>query len=118
MLFGKIYKTDPYNADTDGDGISDFDEVGGAPIAKVVEFFQSEYSCVLCNVNTNPTTVDTDEDGYTDDIDPEPYDKTMIKDFGTDSYLSDVLLEAQNNTSLYDYSISTLYNLICVGISF
>ena len=105
---GKIYKTDPYNADTDGDGISDFDEVGGAPIAKVVEFFQSEYSCVLCNVNTNPTTVDTDEDGYTDDIDPEPYDKTMIKDFGTDSYLSDVLLEAQNNTSLYDYSISTL----------
>ena len=105
---GQVYRTDPNKADTDDDGISDFDEVGGAPIAKVVDFFQSEYSCVLCNVNTNPITVDTDGDGYTDDIDPEPYDKTIIKDFGSYSYLSNVLLEAQNNTSLYDYSIPTL----------
>lgn len=105
---GQVYRTDPNKADTDDDGISDFDEVGGAPIAKVVDFFQSEYSCVLCNVNTNPTSVDTDGDTYTDDVDPEPYDYTMIKDFGSYSYLSNVLLEAQNNTSLYDYSIPTL----------
>ena len=105
---GQDYRTDPNKADTDDDGISDFDEVGGAPIAKVVDFFQSEYSCVLCNVNTNPTSVDTDGDTYTDDVDPEPYDYTMIKDFGSYSYLSNVLLEAQNNTSLYDYSIPTL----------
>ena len=91
---GQIYKTDPNKADTDGDGISDFDEVGGAPIAKVVDFFQSEYSCVLCNVNTNPTSVDTDGDTYTDDVDPEPYDYTMIKDFGSDGYIADIEYQA------------------------
>jgi Mg-chelatase subunit ChlD len=91
---GQVYRTDPNKADTDGDGISDFDEVGGAPIAKVVNFFQSEYSCVLCNVNTNPTSVDTDGDTYTDDVDPEPYDYTMIKDFGSDGYIADIEYQA------------------------
>ena len=91
---GQVYRTDPNKADTDGDGISDFDEVGGAPIAKVVDFFQSEYSCVLCNVNTNPITVDTDGDGYTDDIDPEPYDKTIIKEFGSDDYIQSIYSRA------------------------
>ncbi len=91
---GQVYRTDPNKADTDDDGISDFDEVGGAPIAKVVDFFQSEYSCVLCNVNTNPTSVDTDGDTYTDDVDPEPYDYTMIKDFGSDGYIADIEYQA------------------------
>lgn len=73
---GQVIYTNPYNADKDGDGISDFDEVGGAPIANTVNFFQPKYSCVLCNVNTDPTKVDTDEDGYTDNIIPS---RTIIQ---------------------------------------
>ena len=48
----KIFETDPYNADTDGDGLSDYAE--------------------MMQLDTDPTMVDTDENGIEDgDEDPD-----------------------------------------------
>ncbi|MDE6679021.1 MAG: VWA domain-containing protein, partial [Ruminococcus sp.] len=93
---GQIIYTDPNNADTDNDGISDFNELNAGPICNLVKFQGSEYSCVMCNANTNPVEVDSDNDGYTDDIDPEPNDKTTIKLFGTQEYFDEVEKETRN----------------------
>ena len=53
--------------------MGDFDEVGCAPIAEVVKFAQSEYSCVLFKSISNPWEHDSDGDYYTDDIDMFKY---------------------------------------------
>lgn len=50
------FKTDPLVADTDGDGLTDFEEVG--PIG----------------TGTDPTKTDTDDDGLTDNVDAFPLD--------------------------------------------
>ncbi len=111
---GQIIKTDPNEADSDNDGVSDFDEIGCAPIAEVVKFATSEYSCVLCHAKTNPTAVDTDRDGYTDDIDPEPYDFTAIKDFGSDDYINNIesviTIPIDYHTSEWPYFSVVKYN--------
>ena len=105
---GKVIKTDPNKADTDGDGLSDGVEIGKIPSVKNLKFFNKSYSCVLCNPNSSPISSDYDGDGFNDDIDPEPYDKTFIKDFGSTAYIENVKWEAENEASiLYDYSIST-----------
>ena len=87
---GKVIKTDPNNADTDGDGISDGIEIGLIAVAKELTYFGKNYSCVLCNPNSDPLSSDYDGDGFADDVDPDPFTYIKIKDFGTDSYISDI----------------------------
>lgn len=79
---GQIIKTDPNEADSDNDGVSDFDEIGCAPIAEVVKFAKSEYSCVLFKSKSNPWASDSDGDYYPDNIDKHKniWDKSSIKD--------------------------------------
>ena len=79
---GQIIKTDPNEADSDNDGVSDFDEIGCAPIAEVVKFAQSEYSCVLFKSKSNPWEPDSDGDYYPDSTDDKPnkWKRTLIYD--------------------------------------
>lgn len=67
---GQIIKTDPNKADSDNDSVSDFDEIGCAPVNEVVKFAKSEYSCVLFKSKSNPLELDSDGDGISD------YDET------------------------------------------
>ena len=69
---GQIIKTDPNKADSDNDGVSDFDEIGCAPISEVVKFAKSEYSCVLFKSKSNPLELDSDGDGF-----PDKYVETL-----------------------------------------
>lgn len=56
--------TDPFNSDTDGDGVSDFDEVRGFPI----QLFDTDTVVIF---TTNPNRADTDGDGASDGIERE-----------------------------------------------
>lgn len=88
---GNIYYTNPYVADSDGDGINDFEEMG-------------TFSNVF-HSRSNPNLVDSDNDGYNDLEDPELFTKTKIKNFGTDKYFDEVESEAYNqNSILFEYS--------------
>lgn len=72
---GQIIRTDPTKADTDGDGLSDFQETGimlelgdcyiGAGINVSRKFFY---------MKSDPTKVDTDEDGIPDSQDEQAWD--------------------------------------------
>ncbi len=44
---GQIVYTDPKKKDTDGDGIGDFDAMGGRPITETFTFDGNTYSCTL-----------------------------------------------------------------------
>lgn len=70
---GKVVCTDPYNADTDGDGVSDYDELGGMPQDKEIAI-GSELVPVFANWNykSNPLLKDTDGDGVDDLHDEHP----------------------------------------------
>lgn len=88
---GNIYYTNPYVADSDGDGINDFEEMG-------------TFSNVF-HSRSNPNLVDSDNDGYNDLEDPELFTKTKIKNFGTNGYFYEVEAEAYNrNQDLFNYS--------------
>lgn len=91
---GQKFFTNSSSADSDNDGISDLDEFGGTPIYKIVKFLQIEYSCVMCNMNSSPVEADIDDDGYMDDIDPEPNNFTIIKDFGSANYINDIEIKS------------------------
>lgn len=58
--FGHVYYTDPYNPDTDGDGLTDGEEVG------VLQTEANSYINYSYNVISDPTSIDTDDDGLTD----------------------------------------------------
>ncbi len=58
-----VYETDPNAADTDFDGLSDYDEIA---------------------IGTNPCLRDTDGDGIVDGSDPEPTKSTSLDDFDGD----------------------------------
>ena len=70
---GRYYKSDPANPDTDGDGLTDYQELGQAPTAFAMEFANGMYSCVLCHAVSDPNTTDTDGDGIMDAEDPDKY---------------------------------------------
>ena len=44
---GQIKRTDPHKADTDGDGVNDYDEVGGKPVVESFMVGGNVYSCTL-----------------------------------------------------------------------
>jgi cysteine-rich repeat protein len=66
-----VCPTDPNNPDTDGDGISDFDELSAAQfavLARYNDFFPSYHidGSTSKQYGTDPTKVDTDGDGLSD----------------------------------------------------
>lgn len=64
-----LFGTDDTKVDTDGDGISDYDEITG---------WTKGESTV--KIYTNPTDADTDGDGMNDKEDPEPTQRPMFTD--------------------------------------
>jgi hypothetical protein len=70
----RVY-TDPYSADTDGDGLSDGEEIG-----RFVEEGSLAGGCYL--LESDPTTVDSDGDGlsdYEETTEPVPYAVTASR---------------------------------------
>ncbi len=64
-----LFGTDDKKEDSDGDGLSDYDEING---------WTKGESTV--KIYTNPTDADTDGDGLNDKEDPEPTKRPMFKD--------------------------------------
>lgn len=65
---GEIIYTDPFNADTDGDGLKDEEEI--IPQFKFVDSSSiglTGFPCSICfNMVSDPTMGDSDEDGILD----------------------------------------------------
>ena len=64
-----LFGTDDTKVDTDGDGISDYDEITGWTKGKST-----------VKIYTNPTDADTDGDGMNDKEDPEPTQRPLFTD--------------------------------------
>ncbi len=58
---------------------------------------------------SNPCNVDTDGDGYDDDIDPEKFRRTFITPFGTNDYIQDITNYAKNKFN----SLNAFEKLLC-----
>lgn len=59
---GQVVTTNPYDVDTDGDGISDYEEIG-APSYEIISVGTINYSCTLFHYTSDPTK-DQRLDGY------------------------------------------------------
>lgn len=75
---GLIVCTDPQKADSDGDGVSDYDELG-MPVEQVVYFGGDVYTCTFYNSKSHPGKADSDGDGMNDDADDTPYIKNFVE---------------------------------------
>jgi len=64
-----LFGTDDKKVDSDGDGLSDYDEITGWTKGKS-----------KVKIYTDPTNDDTDDDGLNDKEDPEPTKRAMFKD--------------------------------------
>lgn len=73
VITGEIIKTDPYNYDTDGDGLSDGEEVGKLTFATFASTQIPFDSRPYYNMISYPDKKDSDNDGYDDDIDIDPF---------------------------------------------
>ena len=103
---GEIIYTDPLNADTDGDGLKDGEEI--IPQFKFVNSSSiglSGVSCGICfNMLSDPTIRDTDGDGLYDKEDPYPktfntyirYNRKTVTDYCDRYYMNP-------NTSSFAY---------------
>ncbi len=80
---GEIIYTDPLNADTDGDGLKDGEEI--IPQFKFVDSSSIGLpggSCGICfNMVSDPTMGDSDEDGISDIEDTAPFSKGIYGGF-------------------------------------
>jgi len=64
-----VYKTDPQNPDTDGDGLNDYDEVkvyGTDPLSPDTDFDMLKDGEEVHHYHTNPLIADTDKGGVSD----------------------------------------------------
>ncbi|MDE5780153.1 MAG: VWA domain-containing protein, partial [Lachnospiraceae bacterium] len=87
---GKIVYTDPNKADTDGDGVSDYDAMGGAPVIETYMLNGNTYSCTLNHSKIYGTlpedfifvdgTLNTDGQKYYGKMDYIPYSNNFIYD--------------------------------------
>ena len=85
-------RTDPRNPDTDGDSISDYDELSAEQLGSLAElndlflgyFLDSDGSAAF---GTNPLDCDTDNDFLTDDFELlDGFDVTVVADTGVSVY--------------------------------
>jgi uncharacterized protein YegL len=117
---GKIIKTDPKKADSDDDGVSDFDEIGCAPLTEVVKFAKSEYSCVLFKSKSDPVKQDSDMDYYPDGEDPKPkkfntteIDLSIIDD--SEMFSKKLVLRTKDTTHTITKSQREIMSTSCGG---
>ncbi|QBE48447.1 binary toxin-like calcium binding domain-containing protein [Leucobacter triazinivorans] len=78
---GSLYVTDPKNADTDGDGLSDAEEAG--------ELLSSQQEKAVYAGASDPTRVDSDEDGLSDYVEVRGWSTSREETFFTDPMNSD-----------------------------
>lgn len=78
MSNGHTITTDPENPDTDGDTVSDGDEVG-TPVTDIVKDGNNYYAHVLFNPMSSPSVEDEDGDYYPDFMDKNPYEWEPMK---------------------------------------
>lgn len=72
-----LYDCDPAKYDTDGDILKDGDEINPEPIKSNKTIYNKDGSIKTAKgyyfvMKSDPTTIDTDNDGYDDNIDPNP----------------------------------------------
>ena len=91
-----LFGTDDKKADSDGDGLSDYDEITG--------WTKGESTT---KIYTSPTNADTDGDGLNDKDDPEPNRREMFKDASlfllqvfADSLMADSALQSLDSAAL------------------
>lgn len=102
---GKVIYTDPSVQDTDGDGLTDYQEVGivynvdnryiGKNHVASIKYFQ---------LVSDPTLPDTDGDGLTDDVDDKPWLMDCIVIAKLDNKFGDIdyLQIVENDGTVYD----------------
>lgn len=73
LINGQIIHTDPNMADTDGDGLTDYEEIGIVYTDKlnIGSLYSFDVKYVL--MSSNPLMVDTDSDGKADPNDEKPW---------------------------------------------
>jgi uncharacterized protein (TIGR03034 family) len=73
LINGQIVRTNPNNPDTDGDGLTDYEETGVVYSSKIVigghDLGESKYVIM----RSHPLMVDTDKDGKNDPVDSKPW---------------------------------------------
>ena len=74
----RIY-TDPFNADTDGDNVSDGNEILPTYVYKLMKTGGTSTNWPIFYMKSNPTLKDTDGDWIEDDIDVNPMKKETIE---------------------------------------
>lgn len=107
---GQVVYTDATSVDTDGDGLTDFQEIGivfkvddryiGNFMTKEIKYFV---------MNSDPTQKDTDDDGITDDKDTSPWkaDSISINLSSNSGYVHTI-----TGTSANMHDVSETANLI------
>lgn len=87
---GQVVYCNPNCKDTDKDGISDYDELGGLPGTTKVYVGTDLYSCTIFHGKRNPVLEDTDGDGNPDILDKTPTvaDRITIAELASPSYLA------------------------------
>lgn len=102
---GTVIKTNLRKADTDEDGLSDYQETGiiynidnryiGNGQSTTVSYFR---------MRSNPTIKDTDRDGITDDVDANPWKSNMVVEAELDNkYTASSYLKIRGgNGTIYD----------------
>ncbi|WP_267643233.1 hypothetical protein [Haloarchaeobius amylolyticus] len=73
---GETFTTSPYNADTDGDGLNDSEEVTFAPVG------EGDDIRFIARTTSNPAKYDTDGDGISDAVELRGWDTLVARDPG------------------------------------
>ena len=78
-IVGKLIKTDPDDKDSDDDNLTDYEELGMVYDLNLYIGFGVFKNCRFVIYHSNPTKLDSDEDGLTDDVDPHPLKKEYVE---------------------------------------
>ena len=108
LASGKTLYTDPFNGDTDNDGLSDGQEVGNAynDSTGIYSIIGSNYDRLkgYWSIISDPTKSDTDKDNVEDSVDKTPTIANNVydRDLSIAAQLSYTNLEKNDNDKLID----------------
>lgn len=101
---GVIIYTSTSSGDTDNDTVIDGDEIGTRKTF-TVSTKSNITNAVYFSINSIPTQVDSDGDGYNDDIDPNPLKKDVIEYTLRDTDFNKVIYKGSENYYYYTDAI-------------